>query len=1010
MAERIYKLQPDRTVYLQGFDHLGASAAVVEATPGGFKVRGHFQDAADFAVVVLYDADNFFEHPRIKYLPDFRFDGLKLQFDVRYENLMPLNCRKYATIDWPYLDVQPPAGDPVRIRLADHAEVIDSPDQPAQAEFHIVGEELEGYDRLTLWYLNMAFDYVVPGKVSTEYAFYAGTPGTVHSITVGSRTYVHIEQEGDSSAAVAAALAALVNGSGGGTPDADVEAGPGSEPWVVRLRTRRDDGSTVQVAASSAPAETLYHVRATTVCRELAAQINGADYSAAPFSLRAEADGTTLRIRTAEGGYDANFLRMYAVSKNARLTTAEPEVRFQGGTSTAVLRVRLDFAALGVPQIRRMWLTLAPRLASGADFEPAEWTATFSNWTVTGPEDVRRLRVAGPGSVLVESVDASCEYQGTWPLETGFYPGGVARAAREAGASVTVRYRCAHAHDLWVWTSLAAERGVVAVEIDGRPYGTFSAALETAGEVPARRLLAQGLAPGEHAVRLTALDSAPFYFAGMEAAVESDVPDPLPAQSWMTPALDYSTDHAYKLPPSRILWNLRQLGCTGELNEYIGIFWWNRRRRAGGWLPEAAVDFSGQFAPGDGVFVRIGREVIGKTVLHNEAPEVVARHFEMIVNATSVGLWARSEGARLVLRARSAAPAYEFEIGAWVERAQGSTGTAAVSGSIRGGVMGRWEVDVDAPLTLNPGARAWHEDLYRLCAAEGRPVTTAFSMELVEPPAMLAARFPDGTPVVTDMGFGGFRSTHCSFTSAMLSFHKKAFTEAAGLMAAAGLAPRLQMGEFTWWYFTNFSEANPDGGMAYYDSETRAAALAALGRELHVFRSPDDDPLIHGGSDAVFLRNRLRDYASALAAHVRGAFPEAELEVLFPYDVNHPFPAGVHQLGGRLNHFVNLPPEWRSKETCPFDRFKVEALDFSAWSRNLDLARGSLEFAASLEWPRPSLRAMIALFRGGSPWKKEVVLAGQLGFGGVSLWAFDHVCLYGWDLWEWGAGRASSQG
>lgn len=1010
MPERIYKLQPDRTVYLQGFDHLGASAAVVEATPEGFTVRGQFQDAADFAVVVLYDADNFFEHPRIKYLPDFRFDGVVLQFDVRYENLMPLNCRKYPTIDWPYLDVQPPAGEPVRIRLADHAEVIDSPDQPAQAEFHIVGEELEGYDRLTLWYLNMAFDYIVPGKVSVEYPFFAGTPGTVHSITVADRTYVYIEQDGDTSAGVAAALIAMMNGGGGGLTDPDVESGPGAEPWMVRLRARRDDGSTVRVRASSAPEETLHHIRATTVCRELAAQINRADYSAAPFSLRAEAEGTTLRIRTVEGGYDANFLRMYAVSKNARLRTLEPEVRFEGGASTAVLRVTLDFAALGIPEIRRMWLTLAPRLADESDFEPSEWSAKFSNWTVTGPEEVRRLRVAGPGSVLVDSVDTACEYQGPWLLEAGFFPSGVARVARAAGAVVSVRYRCAHEHDLWIWTSLAAGRGAVAVEIDGAPLGTFSAALETAGEAPARRRLAARLAPGGHEVRLTTVNSMPFYFAGLEAVVESDVPDPLPPQTWMTPALDYSTDHAYKLPPSRILWNLRQLGCTGELNEYIGIFWWNRRRRVGGWLPEATVDFSGQFVSGDSIFLRIGSEVIGKTVLQNEPPEVVARHFAMIVNATSVGLWARSEGARLVLRARSAAPAYQFDLAAWVEPAEGSTGAAIATGSLRGGLMGRWEVDVDAPHALNAGARAWHEDLYRTSAAENRPVLTAFSMELVEPPGDLAARFPDGAPVVTDMGFGGLRSTHCAFNSKMLEFHKKAFTEVAGLMASAGLSPRLQMGEFTWWYFTNWNETNPQGGMAFYDDETRTAALAALGRDLHVFRSPEDDPRVHGGADALFLRNRLRDYAAALAAHVRAAYPETELEILFPYDVNHPTPAGVHRLGGRLNHFVNLPAEWRSKETSPFDRFKIEALDFGAWSRNLDLARGSLEFAAGLDWPRPALGAMVALFRGGSPWQKEVALAGQLGFGAVSLWAFDHVSLFGWDLSGRGAGRASSQG
>jgi hypothetical protein len=324
--------------------------------------------------------------------------------------------------------------------------------------------------------------------------------------------------------------------------------------------------------------------------------------------------------------------------------------------------------------------------------------------------------------------------------------------------------------------------------------------------------------------------------------------------------------------------------------------------------------------------------------------------------------------------------------------------------------MGRWEVDPDAPEALNPGARAWHTDFYSLCAAEGRAVTTAFSMELVEPPAAFAARYPDGKPVTTDMGFGGLHSTHCTFGPAMLEFQKKAFLDAASLMAGAGLRPRLQMGEFTWWYFSNYGPENPDGGMAYYDDATRAAGLAELGRPLHVFRTPADDPGVNGGADALWLRNRLRDYAAALAAAVRAVYPSAEIEVLFPYDVNHPEPAGVHQLGGALNRFVNLPVEWQSKVQSPFDRFKVEALDFSAWSRNLDLSRQTMEFAAGLDWPRAAIRAMIAVFRGGTPWRKEAAYARQLGYGGVSLWAFDHVCIYGLSLWETGFGKASSQG
>jgi len=53
MPERIYKLQPDRTLSLRGFDTFGAAAALHSATPDSFQVSGIFRDPADFAVLIL---------------------------------------------------------------------------------------------------------------------------------------------------------------------------------------------------------------------------------------------------------------------------------------------------------------------------------------------------------------------------------------------------------------------------------------------------------------------------------------------------------------------------------------------------------------------------------------------------------------------------------------------------------------------------------------------------------------------------------------------------------------------------------------------------------------------------------------------------------------------------------------------------------------------------------------------------------------------------------------------
>ena len=61
-------------------------------------------------------------------------------------------------------------------------------------------------------------------------------------------------------------------------------------------------------------------------------------------------------------------------------------------------------------------------------------------------------------------------------------------------------------------------------------------------------------------------------------------------------------------------------------------------------------------------------------------------------------------------------------------------------------------------------------------------------------------------------------------------------------MAEDGLAPDLQFGEFCWWYFTNRTAENPNGGMAYFHEEITAAAQAALGRPLHLFTRPRRRP------------------------------------------------------------------------------------------------------------------------------------------------------------------------
>ena len=914
MSERIYKLQPDRTLALRGFDDLGASAALHSATSNSFKVSGTFRDPADFAVLILYDADNFYEHPRLKYLPDFGFDGLTLTFDVRYTGLMALDSPKYATIDWPYLDYILADGTKGRVALFSHATQVGGEYTKAAGTFEIVADGVQQYDRLTLWYLNLAFDYIAPA--------------------------------------------------GGAT--------------------------------------------ATEVAQDLTAQINGANWAAngALIPLRASAEGSVIRITADRPGVDGNSLRLYAVAKNDRLKTAVDSIHLTGGKSDAIWRVSVDFGQLGMREIRQMWLTFAPPLADGKAFEDTEWEASFTNWTLTGPEERRSLRVAGPNSVRVEENDSWCKYTGPWTDESGFFSEGYAKRTANLGATVTVRYSCSSAHDLYLGTSLYGDRGTVAISVDGGAETLLNCKLQSEPAVNSRRKIRAAVAPGDHTVTIRLAAAGFFYFDFLEAAVVSDVPNPLPPKGNLSPALDYSTDHTYKVSPARLMHVFDNLGYQGPMNEYIGVFWWNQRKRVGATIPALTIRFEGSFAAGDQVFLNIGGQQCGKSVFPSETTETIARHFEYFINANYVGVWATSNGDTLTITSRSPKPAYSYTFEARVERTSGSTGSFTVTGSLTGGQPGKWVVDPVQTPALNRGARDWHADFFRQCQTRGREIVVSSSMELVNPPDGFAAVFPDGQGVQTDVGFGSLISTHCAFVDAVRNYQARVFGCIADLQAAAGLTPSIQFGEYLWWFFTNKTSANPAGGMALYHPEIASAAQAALGRPLVKFSLPTDNPAVNGSADAIFLRNRLRDHVAGIVAQVKASHPSARFELLFPYDVNHPQPAGIHELGGALNRFINLPVEWELKGTSGFDSLKTEALDFGAWCRSLDLSRTAIELPMSLGWPKDSVRHLVPVFRAGYAWEKEVAMAQSAGLDAVNLWAFDHVCIFGLAVTPQSTGRS----
>ncbi len=188
------------------------------------------------------------------------------------------------------------------------------------------------------------------------------------------------------------------------------------------------------------------------------------------------------------------------------------------------------------------------------------------------------------------------------------------------------------------------------------------------------------------------------------------------------------------------------------------------------------------------------------------------------------------------------------------------------------------------------------------------------------------------------------------------------------------------------------------GGMAYYDANTAAAALVALGRVLASFWTQDDDPTINGGADVAFLTGLLKTHVDAIISAVLGTYAGAKFELLLPYDVDHatcyhtldvPFPQG-----GRLNYAVNINPAWFAKAGSNLDRLKMEGLSWGATYRNLDRALDSLSFPYTVgTWAKADVAYLIPWFNGGCPWPKEWLAYLDSGIPLVNFWAVDHLIL-----------------
>jgi hypothetical protein len=988
MPDQIYKLQPHRTMHLQGFDAFGAAASLWGASDTGFSLSGVWRDQADFAVLVLWLADDPFGHPRFSYLPDTNFTGLRLDFDIEFTGIQAFESKKFPWVDWPYLNCLKTDGTTVQTRLSTLSTTA-SGRTGASGTFTVTPGT--GAGRVTLWYQNRAFDYSTNPTVSQS-IFWSGIPTDVHSVTVGGVTYPCTEGSLGSSD-IASNIAGQITAS-----NPYCTAVNAANVVVVSLRAGVTGPIVVSSSDGSGPG-TLTNVSAASI----AAAINATDWIAnGPVVLSAAASGNDLTI-TAEPGADGNMVTWYAQASGG-CSVSPATVQLSGGSSDSVLwHVTVDFDALyltDAQNIQKLWITFAAPLSNGAAFAGNEFNVTVTNWTVADTAGTRALHVAGPGSVRIQDSDHWVVQAGYWewaPAD-GFAFWSQGRAIRSAYSAyetrtLTIETHCQSTHDIYIGTRLDTNCGIVEFTLDG----TTTFTLDCYGaSVNVRRKVFSGVAAGKHSVVISftgginSLSSGwYFYYDFLECAVTTvNVPDAPETRTDVGVATDFDTDNTYKLSPQRLIWNIQKLGLVGEVDHYVGVFWWNQRVRGGTFnIPSATVTFGGSWAAGDVVWLYIGTTSIGKSVFAADNSASIAAHFAYFINATLVGVWAEASGAVLTITARSTGAIWLYAL---TTSTPPSGRTITVAGSLNtGAAEGDWNVDPTVTPPLNRACRDWHSDYFAALHAAGMGAVVSFSQELVNPPdnpptAVWVQRFPDGTPVTTATGFGILNSSQCAFGTPMQTYMQGVYSAMATLMSGAGLAVRLQLGEILWWFQANGS------GMAFHDADTQAAAMAVLpgGRALATFSGPNSDPSINSYQDANFLRARLKSYCDA----VRSAVPGASWELLWPMDVNDPDTC-------QLLRYVNLPTEWQTRTGSGFDTFVMEGFQYPGIDHNLDKAKRCAEYAyAELSWDTAHCRYLMGLYYSGWPWQREFLATRSTALPLVKTWAYDHFCLFGWTL------------
>jgi len=94
--------------------------------------------------------------------------------------------------------------------------------------------------------------------------------------------------------------------------------------------------------------------------------------------------------------------------------------------------------------------------------------------------------------------------------------------------------------------------------------------------------------------------------------------------------------------------------------------------------------------------------------------------------------------------------------------------------------------------------------------------------------------------------------------------------------------------------------------------------------------------------------------------------------------------------------YINLPLPWTTRAGSGF---VIEGYQYPGINHNLDQATRCAAYPwTELAWDQAHCRYLMGLYYGTWPWLREFVNASRLGLPAIKLWAYDHLCLFGWPV------------